>query len=78
MGSLAGGKKKEGQCREMARDLSKFLYFSNPSELDFNHILKMKSVEAFIDELGRRAVGPSGTISKLNVLCFAQTFILHR
>jgi hypothetical protein len=62
----------------MATDLSKFLYYSSPSDIDVNHTVKMKCIEEYIKELQRRRIGPSGIISKLNTLCFAQMFIVQR
>ena len=62
----------------MATDLSKFLHHSSPNELDFNEVVRMKSVEEYIRELQTRRIGPSGIVSKLNTLCFAQTFVMHR
>lgn len=77
MQSLAGGKKKAQQAKEMATDLSKFLHYS-AAEVDLDEVLKMKSVDRYMEELRRRKIGPSGIISKLNVLCTAQTFLVHR
>ncbi len=80
LGSLIGGNKKPSQQREMATDLSKFLFFSAPpgSPLNIDMSVSMNAIEAFQQELTDRKLGPSGIISKLNVLCFAQKFILHR
>ncbi len=77
MKSLAGGSKKGQQAKEMATDLSKFLHLSAP-EIDITNVIKMKFVEWYVEELRNRKIGPSGIISKLNVLCTAQTFLLHR
>lgn len=78
LGSLGGGQKKASQQKEMATDLSKFLHFSSPDKIDINNSVKMKCVEDYVEELQRRTIGPSGIISKLNTLCFAQTFIVQR
>lgn len=80
LGSLNGGSKKEGQQREMATDLSKFLYLSTPSgsSIDLEVVISTKAVEAYVEELRQRNVGPSGIIAKLNTLCFAQTFLIYR
>jgi len=77
MGSRRGGEKKDSQRKEIATDLSKFLYHSSP-ELDFNNVVKMKAVNDYVDELEQRKIGPSGIVSKLNTLCHAQTFIIDR
>ncbi len=78
LGHMSGGNKKVGQRKEMATDLSKFLYYSSPEEIRFDNVVKMKAIDGFVDELQERNVGPSGIISKLNTLCYAQTFLLHR
>jgi hypothetical protein len=75
---VQGGGKKAGQAREMTVDLSKFLRFCSPDEIDVTSVCKPKSIEDYLDELQRRKVGPSGIISKLNVLNYAQTFVVHR
>ncbi len=40
-------------------------------------LVKMKAVNAYVKELHKRNVGPSGIIYKLDT-CLAQTFIVHR
>lgn len=79
LGSLAGGSKKISQQKEMAVDLSKFLRFASTDDsVDINLVSCMKAIEDYVAELQKREIGPSGIIAKLNVLCYAQTFILHR
>jgi site-specific recombinase XerD len=75
---VQGGGKKAGQAKEITVDLSKFLQFCSPEEIDLTNVCKPKSIEDYLDELQRRKVGPSEIISKLNVLNYAQTFIVHR
>lgn len=59
--------------------MSKFLYFSTPAgeAADITRVTSIKAIETFIEELERLNLGPSGISSKINVLCFAQKFILH-
>ena len=78
LGSLASGQKKTNQQKEMATDLSKFLHFASSEALDITLVTKMKLIKGYISELQRRKIGPSGIISKLNTLSFAQTFISQR
>ena len=77
LSSLAGGQKKPSQQKEMATDLSKFLKFAS-SDLDLSSLVKMKEIEKFVEELQDRRIGPSGITSKLNTLCSAQRFLIHR
>ncbi len=72
-----GGSKKYQQQREMATDLSKFLYFTG-GEICIQKVASFKAVEAYVKELHDRKVGPSGIIAKLNVISFAQAFLIHR
>ena len=78
LGSLAGGQKKDSQQKEIATDLSKFLHFSSSGKIDINTSVDVNCVEEYVEELRRRRIGPSGVISKLNTLCFAQSFIVQR
>lgn len=74
-----GGGKKPQQAKEMATDMSKFLYFcAGPAPLDFDHATSSEDISRFTEELKRLGLGPSGIVSKLNVLCYAQSFMLHR
>lgn len=79
LGTDSGGGKKGSPVKEMATDLSKFLFFScKGQDLDMKRVASFKAVEAFVEELRRRKVGPSGIIGKLNVLMLAQSFLLYR
>ena len=76
--SVACSEKKASIAKEIATDVSKFLCFTSPEKIDIEHVVKMKAIEAFVEELHRREIGASGIVSKLNAICHAQTFILHR
>ena len=70
--------KKESQSKEMATDLSKFLKFTKEADLDITLVVQIKSIDAYVDYLRERRLGPSGIISKLNVINFGQKFLLYR
>ena len=76
--SARGGMKKQSQCKEMATDLSKFLKYTKEADLDINQVVQMKSIDTYVDHLRERRLGPSGIISKLNVINFGQKFLLYR
>ena len=75
---MACSEKKASIAKEIATDVSKFLHFTTPAEPVFEDVVKVKAIEAFVNELHRRQIGQSGIASKLNACCQAQTFILHR
>lgn len=64
----------------MATDLSKFLRFTAKGEvgIDISRVASFRAVERHVSELRRREVGPSGIISKLNVIALGQSFMLYR
>ncbi len=61
----------------MATDISKFCYYCSSDKIDLEDVVRMKCVQAYVEEL-RSKLEPSGIISKLNVLCYAQEFVLQR
>lgn len=77
LGSRRGGEKRENQQREIATDVSKFLYLSNPAEPDLNQVIRMWAINRYVDEVVR-LIGPSRVLGKLNALCHAQTFLMDR
>ena len=77
MGSLSGGSKRENVQKENALDLSKFLHFADPDEINLNHVLSIHKIEEYLKELVKRNLGPSGPVSKLQTLSQAQTFLVH-
>lgn len=62
----------------MAKDLSKFLMFHKTEEPDMKKVASFKAVECYVEELQKRNIGSSGIIAKLNVLCFAQVYLLNK
>ena len=62
----------------MCVDLSKFLHFSSPERVNLDRVLEMPAVEEYVQEPQRRQVGPSEIVAKLNVILFAQTFMINR
>lgn len=62
----------------MAKDLAKFLHFCSPLSLDLENVVKSVAVDEFVEHLKSRNIGPSGIISKLNVLCYAQDYIVYK
>ena len=64
----------------MATDLSKFLFFSagQAGDLDIYMVASFKAIESFVEELQKSKVGPSGIISKINVIVTAMSFVLHQ
>jgi hypothetical protein len=61
----------------MAVDLSKFLRHTADT-LALENVVKMRAIQAYIDHLQERKIGPSGTISKLTILGYAQKFVIQR
>ena len=59
-------------------DLSKFLRHASPDAISLEDVTKVKAIQSFVGKLQQRNIGPSGIIGKLNVLSYAQNFILHR
>ena len=57
MGSLSGGSKRENVQKENAVDLSKFLHFANPHEINLNHVLSIHKIEEYLNELVKRNLG---------------------
>ncbi len=78
LGSLSGGSKSVKVQTEAAVDLGKYLYFANSEIVDANEIVNMVQIENFIKMLAKLGIGPSGQVSKLNVISQAQTFVIHR
>ena len=76
--SARGGMKKESQSKEMATDLSKFLKFGKEEDIDITIVVQMRLIDAYVDHLRDRRLGPSGIISKWNVINFGQKFLLYR
>ena len=70
--------KKSSQSKEMVTDLSKFLKYSKKEDIDINIVVQMKAVDGYVNHLRERRLGPSGIISKLNVINFGQKFLLYR
>lgn len=78
LGHISGGSKPVEQRKEMARELSKFLYYTTPEEINFHDVVNIQSIDAFVKELNVRKIGPCGLMLKLNTLCHAHRFLLHR
>lgn len=78
LGSDFAGGKKGSQQREMARDLSKFLWLvSEGRALDLKNVASQRNIDAYVQAIRELKIGPSGIISKLNVIVAAQNFLLH-
>ena len=75
---MSGGSKSLKVQEEAKVDLGKFLYFGNSEMLNFEDIINVKKIEGFLQLLVKLEIGPSGQISKLNVVSLAQTFLIHR
>ncbi len=78
LGSLSGGSKSIKVQTEAAVDLGKYLHYANSEIVDGNEILNIVKIESFIKKLATLGIGPSGQVSKLNVISQAQTFMIHR
>ena len=63
---------------EAAVDLGKYLHYANSEAVDCNDIVNMVKIDSFIKMLANLGIGPSGQVSKLNVISQAQTFVIHR
>ena len=75
---IEGGSKKPLQAREMVKDLAKFQKFASPDCVNFETALDKKAVAAYLNELRRLEVGPSGQVNKLQTIIVSVDFLLSK
>ena len=75
---IEGGSKKPLQAKEMVKDLAKFQKFASPDYVSFEAALDKKAVTAYLNELRRLEVGPSGQVNKLQTIIVSIDFLLSK
>ena len=75
---IEGGSKKPLQAKEMVKDLAKFQKFASPDCVSFEAALDKKAVTAYLNELRRLEVGPSGQVNKLQTIIVSIDFLLSK
>ena len=75
---IEGGSKKPLQAKEMVKDLAKFHKFVSPQSVDFESVLDKQAVMAYLNELRRLEVGPSGQVNKLQAIIVSIDFLVSK
>ena len=63
--TMAGGRRTETVAREIAVDVSKYLYFAHREEVAPHHLLTRSKLTSFVSTLEAMGVGSSGIRTKL-------------
>lgn len=69
--SRSGGMKTSKQANEICTDVSKYLYFANPSACFIEYLYSRVKIRQFVSSLEAGGVGPSGILSKLRRIVLA-------
>ncbi len=75
---MSGGSKSKKVQDEAKVDLGKFLKYASSELLNSIDVININKIEGFLQLLIQLGIGPSGQVSKLNVISQAQTFLIHR
>ena len=75
---MDGGRRGFRHSKQVAIDVSKFLYFTSPSNtvVDWFKIMDRQAIKAYTDRLRKDGIGDSGILDKLNYLKLAVNFLL--
>ena len=76
--SRDGGKKSDRNAKGITANVSKYLYWCDPDNLDGDHLTRTKQVKAYISEMEKKQLGASALQQKVYDIEAALRFLMAR